>query len=74
MGLFRRSEPMGDVGGRVPGVPKGATKLAHRPHGSLGWPWPAQLGRGMLGGHFGVVNYLWTKSLSRSCVHRRLGL
>ena len=46
---------MGDVGGRVPlGVPKGATKPAHRPHGSLGRLWPAQHGRGVLGGHFGT--------------------
>ena len=42
------------VGGRVLGAPKGAAKPVHRPHGSLGWPWPAQHGRGVLSGHFGT--------------------
>ena len=40
--------------GPAGGMTTNAAKPVHRPHGSLGRLWPAQHGRGVLGGHFGT--------------------
>ena len=56
----RRNRPFGVPPGRAfdfgptGGMTTNAAKPVHRPYGSLGRLWPAQHGRGVLGGHFGT--------------------